>query len=44
MVTVIYHLQASMGGMIGASTEKMDIVHQEYNILKETFQVIDLPF
>ena len=27
-----------------ASTKRMDIIQQEYNVLKETFQVNDLPF
>ena len=29
--------QASMAGMIGGTTERMDVAHQEQNFVKKTF-------
>ena len=29
--------EASMAGMIGGTTERMDVVHQEQNFVKKTF-------
>ena len=29
--------EASMAGMIGGTTERMDVIHQEQNFVKKTF-------
>ena len=31
------HSQASMSGMIEASTERIDVVHNEWNVVKKAF-------
>ena len=37
MVTERNRKQASMSEMIGPPTERMDVIHQEYNIVKNSF-------